>query len=201
MAWYVEDFSEWERRYSPQFNVVPSTNWFKGQDLESGAFVEGYSDQVLRAVQVSSHKVLPDFFRVGILPVCSDTFRSIVEILEPNVHQFFPIEFEGNGSGTSDPKCFVFNALNALDAVVVEKSSVYLHEWEAMSGSGKMTRYSRVAIKSPRGLVLKKDLVQGKHMWRTSNVLPRLLFFSNELMRAVEAARLERLTVFPAAEE
>ncbi|WP_374310710.1 imm11 family protein [Dongia sp.] len=201
MAWYIEGFSNWDKRYSVRCNLVPSSYWLKGEDLGKGVRVDGYAGQVLKATQVSNHKVLPDFFRVGTMPVCSDAFRVIVEKLEPNIHQFFPIEFDGGERGINDPKYFVFNVLSALDAILVERSAVFQREWEALSGTGKMTRYSRVEISSPAGLVVKKEEIKEHHMWRTANVLPRLLFFSDELMTQVAAAKLKKLTAFPAAEE
>ena len=79
-----------------------------------------------RGVLKSGHKKLPDLFRcVGTLAV-NETFRDLVESIEPSVHQIFPFEFVSKKGAPIPGKgpYYLLNVMQKFDSVLVSKSNI-----------------------------------------------------------------------------
>ncbi len=106
----------------------------------------------------------------------SQAFKNAVEAVEPDVHQFFPVDvFWANGN-QADGKFYWFNICTALDTVDPERT-----EASQKSGisnrTGKFVR-SRWKIRKPGGgqypIYYNLEAVQGHHIWKD-----KYLFSSN----------------------
>jgi hypothetical protein len=203
MYWYVPTLGYWEARWSPQFKVDTSTRWWSGFKWDTGVPVE-YNGEVLTATQTSPHDCYPDFFAIRHYPrAASQRFRDLVEAIEPGIHQFFPLNLLNKSGEAIDPPYFLFNVTQSYECINPEKSALDWREWDGRGADGKPMRLKRLAIKSEDGLVLRKELVAGRHMLRSKGegVLNGCLFFSDELASAIKKARLLGAFMYPAKEE
>src|SRR5690349_20439480 len=155
MYWYVSTLGYWEARLTPRFQIDMSTHWWSGVDWEAGTPIE-YHGQVVAATQKSSHESYPDFFKLGLQTMASERFRNLVEAVEPDVHQFFPVKLVNNLGGIVDPPYFLFNITQAYECIVIEKSDVHWHEWDGRGVDDKPMKFRRLRIGSADGLVTKK---------------------------------------------
>lgn len=198
MYWYVSALGFWEERLTPIFKVDRSTIWWWDANLEAGTRIQ-YDGQVLAATQVGGPDVYPDFFRVGHPRVASVRFRDIVEKLEPGVHQFSPVRLTRKSGHLVDPPYFLLNVAQAFDCIVLEKSDLEWREKGTPGPYGEETQRKLIRIKSLDGLVLRKEAIEGRHMFRSEGQPPLggCLFFSDELMTAVKKARLQGVFSHP----
>lgn len=129
---------------------------------------------------------LPDFFSLRIGYGVTDIFRDKVEELEPDVHQFFPVEITAKGRESPVKRVWLLHICNRVDAIDPIKTSVPL-------GFGGLF-YSTEGLSVGRelGFVLRKEAVAGKCMWVDCRYKSGE-FFSDELFAFVEQSRLTKL--------
>lgn len=156
-------------------------------------------DKPERAILQSRHKKLPDLFLCRGMETVCETFRQIVEELEPGVHQFLPIEFvtkkgapvPGNGP------YYLFRVMQSFDAILVEKSNlVWVNRYDTFK-PGALVRMVPGAEglrfgPGPVQLVMSRPQIAGRHAWRSKQVQIGDLYFSDDLVDAVRAAKLKK---------
>ena len=109
-----------EPRYNPTFGLDSGDPG----DLKVGR----PSNPILpiRAVEASKFKTIPDFVSVnGIWTVCEE-FKEMVEKLEPELHEFIPIELIRKSGAPTEKRCCLSNIRQVIDSIVPERSDV---EW------------------------------------------------------------------------
>lgn len=200
--WHISALGFWEDRYGSSFIADHATVWWSGFDWEEGKRIEQAS-QVLTAIKVSSGDVYPDFLKLTNLTLASERFRALVEALEPGTHQFFPVKMVRKSRELISLPYFLLNVARSLDCIVAEKSDL---AWKATGSPASGVQAGPVGyqvINSHDGLVLRKDVVRGRHMFRSQGKLPLkgCLFFSNELMTKVTEAGVKGVWNHPTREE
>lgn len=87
-----------------------------------------------------------------------------------------------------DAPYYLFIPQTILDAVWIERSEVRVdptHLGPPVVVPRYVGRYG--------GIVLRRELTEGRHAWRGRFHLPRCIIFSDALVRAVEERRLRKL--------
>ncbi len=148
-----------------------------------------------RAFLESGHKCVADFVPIHARLGVSPEARALIKEFEPGVHQFLPVEIVGPRSRRPihrldgrvlDTSYHVLIPQTVLDAVSIERSEV----------SVSATRHGPPLVVPAMGsdnIVLRREVVRRHHVWRGAFHLPRCLFFSDALTRAVEASGLRKL--------
>jgi hypothetical protein len=149
-------------------------------------------------VEPRSDAPLPDFGMTGPAvmlssALVSDRFVTLVERLEPRVHQFLRInecvDRRGRALGRS---FFLMNVLTRLEAINVERSDV---EWKTtrFPDRTEMTTLISKSGMSPK-LILRREVIDDHHLWRGGpKGLFGLYFISNELHDLIKQAGLSPL--------
>lgn len=145
-------------------------------------------------------KYFPDYStKVGGGPVVSDKFRSIVESLEPNTHQFFPVQIMSKNQKTHYADMFIMIICNRLDTVHAEKTNWYLHN-ESMWVRRSRNREdpNRAEWKGKDRLVLSTEKIGSHHLWIDKYLSPinEGPFMSNTLKAALEGADLRDIRFY-----
>jgi hypothetical protein len=108
----------------------------------------------------------------------NETFRGIVERFEPGIHQFLPMEVQladGNPSGIS---YYIFNVCQRIASADLARSQVYSREGSERVG---------FVLRDDK-LVVRAQTIAGKHVWRDDYFFNRVIFCSDEIKQALEAA-------------
>ena len=183
MAWCVQ--LSMASQYCPTLEGEPAFRpphllWMQnGEPVDAG-------DVVKRLRVRSSHKKLHAFIPGAPPFVASAAFIQMVERFEPGVHQFFPIEvFDRNGLPT-DMRYVALNIRHLLDALIKDRSEA---NWMV---APEDKRPSSLVSEGRFGLLLDRAIVAGRHLWREQS-WAHGVFFSDELMAAVNNARLKGL--------
>ena len=146
-----------------------------------------------RAVLTSGHKTVPDFaaihHRLGLSPEA----RALVEEFEPGTHQFLPVEvarprrskrpIHRTDGRVLDGPFHLFIPQVYLDAVWIERSAVQVTP----------THHGPELVVPHLGsdrIVLRRELVAGRHVWRGLFHLPGRVFFSDALVREAKRRKL-----------
>ncbi|MFG1394921.1 imm11 family protein [Xanthobacter agilis] len=118
----------------------------------------------------SVKKILPDFGNGpwGGLNLVDERFVKIIESIEPGVHQFMKIESSVNKRGDDIHKTlYVMNILEVINAVNELKSTLTIREWHMKASSGGEGHDIRtMSPADPFKIVLYKDIVRGRALWR-----------------------------------
>ena len=144
------------------------------------------------------HKAVPDFVTVHARPAVCPEARALIEEFEPGVHQFLPVEVVRAARSKKpihrldgrvlDAPYHLFIPQTILDAVWVERSAVRVNP-TYLGPPLVVPRY----VGSYDDIVLRRELTEGRHVWRGSFHLPERIFFSDALVRAVDERKLRRL--------
>ncbi|MFN0192232.1 MAG: imm11 family protein [Aestuariivirga sp.] len=133
-----------------------------------------------------------------IAPGVSKRFKDLVESIEPDVHQFFPIEvFRQDGVTPYGEPFWLMNICTRVDAICIEKSDMYQRgEDRGPLYDGDYPWYGRYVIKSmdygtgPPRITIYKDRVVGRSMWCDYRH-PVAHFFSEALMVGMRERGME----------
>ncbi len=155
------------------------------------------------AILETKHKILREHFRMGGQRLFSTEAKELIELFEPNIHQFFRVDvsrgrsklpiFRRDGSLLDTPY-YLLNAMRRLDAVIPEKSNVRVRHYDNQPTSINWTGYSLDAV-------LDKKLIGGHHLWTGAHHLYGDLFFSDELGEAYLAKGWKGLELTRLAED
>jgi hypothetical protein len=146
-------------------------------------------------VRPASDGFIPDFGMAATLGgrLVSDRFVALVERLEPNRHQFIPLEECVDRKGRPLGRAFfLMNVLTRLEAIDVERSDV---SWETI----RFADQTEATMLVPKGymnlkLVLRRQVIQGHHVWRGGrNGLIGFYFISDDLHESMKEAKLSAL--------
>ena len=130
-------------------------------------------------------EALPEFFGMLIGYGVSDRFREKVEELEPDVHQFFPVELTAKDGLRPEKRYWFLHICNRVDAIDPEETTLPLGPGNRQY---KVTSYT---VGQPINMVIKREVVAGKCMWMDRRLMD--FFFSDELY---EFAQENKITKF-----
>ena len=137
----------------------------------------------------------PDYFTsAGPGLVVSEKFKSVVESLEPDRHQFFPIKIMSKSKKEHLADMFIMIICNRVDTVHAEKTNYYFAKnifWARRSTNRDDP--NRMKWKGKDRLVLDSDKIGGHHLWIDKHLFDSP-FMSNELKAALEAADMHHVT-------
>ncbi|QDG76858.1 DUF1629 domain-containing protein [Labrenzia sp. PHM005] len=150
---------------------------FEPGDLYSGRAVKG--DHVPTRIEWSNKKHPPyDVFRLEGLIVVSDTVKDIIEELEPDVHQFFPIAVVYK-DGSLARQMYFFNICNRLDTMDRERATV---------------TFDRVFWRPETGdFAFSKAAIGARHAWKDKH-LSYGLFLSDAAKTRMEQSGVTGIT-------
>ena len=137
----------------------------------------------------------PDYFTsAGPGLVVSEKFKSVVESLEPDRHQFFPIKIMSKSKKNHLADMFIMIICNRVDTVHAEKTNYCFVKnmlWKRRSENRDDP--NRMKWKGKDRLVLDSDKIGGHHLWIDKHLFDSP-FISNELKAALEAANMHHVT-------
>lgn len=195
-----------ELRYSPTFRFVSSNQgtanalWQKQQRNAERMDPEPTNLKAQRDVHPDiKHPSLPDFLTVNSKPVVSDAFKELILELEPEKHQFVPVDLYDEQNQALSKSYSLMNVLQCCEAVIVPKR---IEEWCAQGH--KVPEVEEFWCRSTTGAEhLSQDVVyvdasaiRGLHLCRPHRTaLWDDLLFSDDLLARVKRARLRKLDV------
>jgi len=110
------------------------------------------------------YKKLPCMFICSAPWVVCDQFRDLVEQLEPNVHQFFPIDILDLKDEVVGQR-YVFNICKRLDALDEHNSDIsWWGEGKRLDGK-PINGYGYASITPLGKLFVRQAVIQGHHFW------------------------------------
>lgn len=141
---------------------------------------------------------LPDFGAGpwGGFTIVSENFVEIVELLDPDQHQFIPIDRTYYADGRLvDKKFFIMNIFHKINAVDLELSNVRKVEKTIIGRNGLPDQTRKyIEILEPFSIFLRKDRIGNLNIWHgTSNDIFKI-FFSDKLVREIKKLKLSPLS-------
>jgi hypothetical protein len=135
---------------------------------------------VLRADYVPEEGNAPDnpdiSFVTGGAPCLSPAVRDLIEALEPGVHQFFPVDTHGVDGKMREPRRYLLNACQLVDAIVDGRYSV----------SNVGSRLYRASSRNP--IKIRRQDVSNLHLWRDRRLAYQEFLVSDVLYRQIADA-------------
>ncbi len=147
-----------------------------------------------RAVEQTKFKRYSDFLTVHGCWAVSAAFKEIVESLEPNVHQFFPITLVRGLKGICDEVYYLFNICQKIDSVVIDLSNV---RWQVIAEG--TIRIPHLILQNAK-IVVDRSKIDGAHIWRGDTRFRDDIFFSDATYQAIAKGKLTKLRVIHAEE-
>jgi hypothetical protein len=141
---------------------------------------ESQPQSTLRADYVPDARNAPDnpaiSFVIGGTPCLSSEVRDMIETLEPGVHQFFPVEIYGVDGNIREPRRYLLNICQLVDAIVEGRYAVL------NDGSRLYRASSRNPIK------IRRQDVSDLHLWRDRRLAYQVFLVSDVLYRKIAHA-------------
>jgi Protein of unknown function (DUF1629) len=114
----------------------------------------------------------------------SERFRMCVEAIEPDVHQFIPVELKMADASFYPEQYYILNVLNLIDTLDAEVSTVESNFQGIIPGWG----YTLAGPAPLQKLVVRKSAIQGRAMWAELRFHGYGPFCSDALMERLEQA-------------
>jgi hypothetical protein len=131
-------------------------------------------------------KVLPVMQVGGTVWAVSSSFRAIVDRIEPGTHEFVPIDIIDVSGRPSVEQYFLFNVCRRLAGVDLELSQI---DWRARLDG---TKYP-IFVPSDDRFSVRESVIKDSHIWRDDYFPMQVLFCSDLVKQAFDAARFEML--------
>ena len=139
-------------------------------------------------------KTWPDaFFTRNMLLVVREPVRAIIDRLDPDVHQFFPISIRTKRGVETEGPWFAMNVTARQDSVVLERS-LYI---PSKDRPDKLNLFYDAA--TTKDIVVDPARQTGLHLWRETRFIKSLLG-SDELVAELKANKLKFFPSFKATD-
>jgi len=153
--------------------------WFKPGDMNLGRAIK--PDHLPTMVFYKGKRYgIPEVISGCKMFLVNDRFKGIVESIEPDVHQYFPVDVVWE-DGTLAQKMYIFNICNRLDAVSREASTAELQKgimWEPSTGK----------------MVFSTTRVGDHHIWIDRHIVaPSMFYCSDKTHQALRDADISGL--------
>lgn len=134
-------------------------------------------------------KTPPDVFCFVAAWWIAERVKDLIEKYEPNRHGFYYVPlFNGDGSPIQT-RYYLFDLCDPIDTIVPEASQVYYMSLPDGRQVAQFSDYSKVAVAT--------DRIGGRHVWRERTHLTSQYFMSDELVGAMQAAKITKLQYNP----
>jgi len=119
----------------------------------------------------------PDIsFASGGAPYLTARARDLIELLEPGAHQFFPVDIYDPNGNVREPRRYILNVCQCVDAIV---DGIF-----SLRKDG--TRFYTINPRHP--VTIQKDIVLSLHLWRDRKADASQFFVSDRLYEGIMAA-------------
>ncbi len=126
MTWYMGFWDgpmfKWQDRsgyYADEETPLPFSLWFPGPKVTDTSNIPTVAVQTLPYTEE-----LPDVFPINSAGVVSARFKAIVETVEPDMHQFFPVELRRENGTAHVGEYFIFHPTRYAPCVLLSKSGI-----------------------------------------------------------------------------
>lgn len=137
--------------------------------------------------QWKSSRPAPDYFTPHGFPCVSSRFKDVVERLEPDVHQFFPIAVV-NKAMAKIAERWLWIVCNRIDGVDREHTNLFFQDQSLWTSSYKEGgEWKRV--RDPK-VAFNKQQTEGYHFWRDKYLIGGGIYASDEAAEALIALDL-----------
>jgi hypothetical protein len=166
-----------------QKQLAPGQEYVSWNSLDSERIKPEWQPRsVLKAVCAPEPWCAPDnpdisYVKGGVLCV-SARAREMIEGLEPDIHQFFPVDMFDVRGAIREPRRYIVNVCRLVDAIVDGTSS-------PRTGGGLLYHVSSLNRVSVR-----RDRIAGLHVWRDKQTSPRTVFVSDTLYDEMSVAKI-----------
>jgi hypothetical protein len=190
--WEGQD--EYPARAIPALNPV-NDGGVNGDSYHAGLAVDGANFPKWVKWSDPNGNPVPDF-DVGPFLNVSEKAKTVIEGLEPSVHQFFPVEYQDH-KGRSWGTRYWFVPCNRLDTVNGELSNMVLGKWGNWRPVKDLVRRGEpipdyADPKKPSKLVFNVESVGDHHVWRDKR-LDSGPWISDKMADALKRAALTGL--------
>lgn len=133
-----------------------------------------------RTWQWRSAKKLLDYYTPDSFPMVSDRFKSIIEVFEPDVHQFFPVQVVDKKKEPLAER-WLWNVCNRIDSVdrehttYIQKRGGFWSHPDRIQDADLPASYNRSV--APK-MVFSNERIGRAHFWRDPNLLMQHLYCS-----------------------
>ena len=151
----------------PEYRI----HWLSTDDVKSLLLHSGKPVDVsgldLRFIKQSNKGKLSDFpYGLGGKFTCSPAFRNVVEELEPNTHQFIPVDVFNKDGSRSDEVIFLVNLLARIDFIDTENSKG-LTPLKTLGGNDY---FDVDRVDGRFALSIKSEIIGRRHFWRSGGL-------------------------------
>ena len=127
---------------------------------------------------------VPDFERIPFLSV-SEKAKRVIESLEPDVHQFFPIEYQDKKGNFAEIR-YWFVPCNRIDSVDRDHTNMVLLDGLQWTSPKNVMRMGEplpphVDPAKPAGFVFNLKAIGDRHIWRDMHIGGAACFISNAM--------------------
>ncbi|WP_284164506.1 DUF1629 domain-containing protein [Frigidibacter sp. SD6-1] len=165
-----------------EFDERPKTMPFFG--FSGGVWID--PARMPTSASQENKSAMTDVFPLPGLNGVSTRFKAIVERLEPNKHQFFPLKLRRKNGEPIEGGWFIFNACEKFDAILVKYMKQEKVKW-VRRFNGKPGLHCDVR---PNMLTFSRPEMAGRHFWITDNLSAPNLIMSNEAAKVMKAERI-----------
>ena len=124
----------------------------------------------------------------GRILAVDEALKEIIERLEPDVHQFFPIEIRLRNGKMYPARYFVLVIGQYFNSFLPENSDKF--SWRGYEAEYPDVYRFEETRKGVSGLALSKDVFSSSHLWRERSFTNMLTCFSDELQEEIVKAGL-----------
>lgn len=177
---YTYDFTFKHQKYKPKFEWLddvkrtPEENqeiikeWYKNNPPFPYRHNPLFNGTTAR--MTSRHKAVCDIFPFsGGGGCCSQAFKDLIDELEPETHEFFPLALQWKNGDPIEDKYYLFSPLLFIDSIIPEKSSIKLVE--GRENGPVYFKWERSEPPIREYYTLDSGIIRGKHVW-TEQKLP-----------------------------
>lgn len=147
----------------------PSRNMEGSMALSFGVPIENLKVLPSRVILEGPKRPIADFRKVFEVFLVRDNFKEIVERLEPNVHQFMPVELTWSDGTLVEGDYYWFVVAQALDSVNQEHTTAplrYLHNKILDKKIRAVWRTEDRETFEPYTFVFDQKVIGGAHVWQ-----------------------------------
>jgi hypothetical protein len=131
-------------------------------------------------------KPVPVMQITGTVWAVDEAFRTIVEDFEPGLHEFFEIDIRCADGSKPATTYYFFNVCQRIASVDVDRSEL---SWNTRADGSTFASFPSYDDQ----LLVRGNAIAGKHIWRDDHFFWEAIFCSDEIKRALRAAKFQML--------
>jgi hypothetical protein len=185
--WGFDPKVDWEGKEEPR--AIPALNpandgGVTGDGYHAGLPVDGSNFPKWVRWSDPNGNPVPDFDQVPFLSV-SEKAKQVIESLEPDVHQFFPVEYQDK-KGNFTAVRYWFVPCNRIDSVDREHSNMVLLDGRQWTPPKDLVRMGEplppnVDPDKPAEFVFNLNAIGSRYIWRDKHIGGATCFISDAM--------------------